>query len=63
MKAKDISGFEDLLNEASDSAEGDWEINFVASIEAQYEEYGRETFISPKQKEMLERIAYDKGGR
>jgi len=51
------SEFEDLLNDAKDSAEGSWEDTFLSELESKYDEYGSDMFLSDLQNDHLTRIA------
>lgn len=58
MKAKEIDDFETLLDDAEGNANSDWEMNFTADMREKFEDYGGEMFVSEKQLEWLEKIAY-----
>ena len=57
MKASDIDDFEDLLDDAEDHAETDWENDFVADMRDRYEQDGDNTFVSYNQLDKLREIA------
>lgn len=61
MRAKDFfkneQAFSTLLDDAEDKADNEWEMNFVSSMIAKYEDYGMETFLSDDQLQSLHRIA------
>ena len=61
MRAKDFfaneKAFSDLLDDAEDKADTEWEMEFVASMTARYEDYGMDTFLSYDQLRSLHRIA------
>jgi hypothetical protein len=47
----------DLISLAAKNAAGDWEEKFVTDLETRFEQYGERTYLSPKQRAILERIA------
>lgn len=47
----------DLIALAAKKAAGDWEENFICDLETRFETYGERTYLSPKQRTILERIA------
>jgi len=49
--------FQDLLDEAEGNAANDFETEFMTTMVSKWEEYGKRMYISPKQREILERIA------
>lgn len=51
--------FQDLLDEAEANAGNDFETGFVSDMQDKWEEHGKRMYISPKQREILERIAND----
>jgi hypothetical protein len=53
----DDRDFEDLLNDAKNSASGSWEDNFISDLESKYETYGSDMFLSDLQNDHLARIA------
>lgn len=53
----DPDDFEDLLSEAEGSADSNFEIEFTSDMRERYEQYGKIMFLSPKQHEVLLRIA------
>ena len=57
MKASEIDGFDELLDDAMAQASTQWEMNFIASITERYDQYGDDTLISEAQLETLEKIA------
>jgi hypothetical protein len=60
MKASDLYSkdeFDSLIRQARANAETDWEIEFIDSIEAKYDEYGVKMFLSDKQDSVLRRLA------
>lgn len=61
MRAKDFfadsQAFSTLLDDAEEKCDTEWEMNFVASMIAKYEDYGMETFLSDDQLQSLHRIA------
>lgn len=50
--------FLDILVVAEDEASGTWERTFVSDMKDKFFEYGLSMFLSEKQREILERIAY-----
>lgn len=62
QKVQDLyseSDFEELLDDAESNAANDWETQFVDDLKAKYEQFGRRMYLSPAQREALERIAND----
>lgn len=49
--------FEEILADAEDAAETDWEVDFIESIAVRYRKYRLRTKISPKQWSVIERLA------
>lgn len=50
--------FEEILDDAEMSAANDWEEEFVSDIKLKFKQYGIRMFISERQIEIIERIAY-----
>jgi hypothetical protein len=59
MKAEDIDGFDELLEEAEANVDlaRDWDCSFVSDMRDRYDRWGAGTFVSDAQLEQLERIA------
>lgn len=49
--------FADLISDAELNASTDWEVNFISEYQAKFLAFGKATFVSPKQLEILYRIA------
>jgi hypothetical protein len=58
MKAEDIGGFENILSQAEINAKTDWEMDFVSDMLEKYDEYENDMYVSERQLEILEKIAY-----
>lgn len=56
----DLSEFEELLNDAEDEANNQWEDEFVESMRERWETHRGDTYLSDAQLETLRKIA---GGR
>lgn len=52
--------FERVLDLAESNAASDFEIGFVESMRTRYERVGMRMFLSPRQEEVLDDIAYKK---
>lgn len=48
--------FEDMLNDAEDLADNDFEVGFVESVYEKYQHYGDDMFFSEAQNTVLKRI-------
>ena len=57
MKAGEIDEYEQLLSDAEDQAESEWEMDFVSDMMSKHEQYGDGTFVSDAQLSKLEKIA------
>lgn len=58
MQVSEIEDFEEILERAELNADTDREIDFIDSLRGRLEAYGEKIYISEKQLEWLERIAY-----
>ncbi len=58
MRARDIEDFDQLLEDAESQARTDWEMAFVSDIQAKYDYYEDDLFVSEKQLDTLMRIAH-----
>lgn len=50
--------FERVLSQAEGSAETDFELEFCESMREKYDKYGMNMFLSDRQEEVLDEIAY-----
>lgn len=57
MQAYEIDNYEELLETAEELASNHWEMDFVADMKDQFEQYGDKTFVSEAQLDKLETIA------
>lgn len=49
--------FNELLAEAENNTENDWEAKFIDDMQDRYKKYGDKTFVSENQWSVLRRIA------
>lgn len=54
-----LTEFETLLDDARMNAATDWDEQFVADLQAKFDQYGDRAFLSDNQRAQLERIAND----
>jgi len=50
--------YEELLSDAEGQAETDWEVKFVNDMRERFDKYGPDAYVSDRQRERLEKIAY-----
>lgn len=58
MTNTEAEKYEELLSDAEGQAETDWEVTFVNDMRDRFDQYGSDTYVSDKQRERLEKIAY-----
>ena len=54
QRASDIVGFDEMLAIAEEVARTGWEVDFVESLRAKYDEWGEDMFVSEKQLQVLD---------
>lgn len=57
MKVKDIDNFEEMLEDAYEKADTEFEFEFIDNLRVRYDEYDDECFVSDKQLFILENMA------
>lgn len=53
-----VEEFERTLSMAEEQAQGDFETEFVENIRERYTKFGGRMYFSPKQEQLLDRIAW-----